>query len=329
MDAALALEDVPISTLSTPPDVASVPDLSKHEIFFFPDGNITFIVEDTLYCLYRHMFLRHSPVFVAEFIPDDSEDDGPIELDGVKRHAFDNFLSILYPSNFAKSDVEGVEGWATVLHLSTLWGFKSIRELAIRSLATIGSCVDKVVFGHKYDVEEFLLPGYTELCQRDKSLTFEEGRRIGLKYVITIAHARQELQLQHCSRSLAGTASGKCLSCNSNDAFTITYNAFGLRANPTVDADTCRFCRVKRGSITSADISQQVKQLLPHLSPPVAVPTGQSVENQMPIPATSTDVLDAMDMDEGLDETTDVVQVMSPKPRSMKSKKYGKRKKKY
>ena len=45
------------------------------------------------------MFLRHSSVFAAEFIPDDSEDESPIELDGVKKHAFDNFLSILYPSS--------------------------------------------------------------------------------------------------------------------------------------------------------------------------------------------------------------------------------------
>ena len=223
--------------------------------------------------------------------------------------------------NFAKSDVEGVEGWATVLHLSTLWGFKSIRELAIRSLATISPCVDKVVFGHKYGVEEFLWSGYVELCQRDESLTLEEARRIGLKYVIPIVHARQQLQLKRHSRSLAGIASGKCLSCNSNDAF--THNAFSFGPNPTIDADTCRFCRVKRGSMTSAEISQQVKKLFPHLSPPVAVPTGQSVANQMPKPAASIDVLDAQDMDEGLDETTDVVQVIHPKPRSTTRKRSG------
>ncbi|THH21541.1 hypothetical protein EW146_g57 [Bondarzewia mesenterica] len=250
-------------------DVNSEPDMSpalRHNKFYFDDGNVTFLVEDTLYRVHRSLFTRHSKLFVDEFFPDESEDGADTLQGNTIPIALDECCTcvVLYEiitrtyRSFRKHDVEGVSGWATVLHLATRWGFDSIRELAITSLTPIASPIDKVVFGHRYQVENWLMPGYTNLCARKESLTMDESRRLGLANVVMIANARQEIQRM----SFMATAN-VCPWCNTTDAY--SHRDFYGCSN--VPVATCRSCsKPHPAELSLTEQSQMVKYLIPQSS---------------------------------------------------------------
>ena len=152
--------------------------------------------------------------------------------------------------------------WVSVLHIATEWGFKTIRELAIQSLAPIISPVDQVVFGKKYAVDAWLLPGFRALCSREESLTLEEGRRLGLENVIAIDCARQEIRDQMAARSTAALTTTHCLACKASDIYTSTSPTLGSQKK----YPTCPQCDVERGNLSRAEISHQVERMIPQFA---------------------------------------------------------------
>jgi hypothetical protein len=111
-------------------------------------------------------------------------------------------LSNLHYRNFQQRDVTTVEDWSSVLKLATQWDFASIRELAIEELSLIPSPVDQLILAHAYDVQRWLMPAYSALCERKEPLSKEEGRRIGVDDVVLIHQVRE------CMRELLPTRSG-------------------------------------------------------------------------------------------------------------------------
>ena len=75
-----------------------------------------------------------------------------------------------------------------------MWGFRSIRTLAIERLSTIAGPVDKVVLGHAFDVSHWLPEAYLAVCDRAEPLTIDEGGRLGLKDVVRINAAREAMR---------------------------------------------------------------------------------------------------------------------------------------
>lgn len=82
----------------------------------------------------------------------------------------------------------------SVLHVSHELGFESVRRLAVRKLFPLASALDKIVCGHQYHVQDWLLDAYVEICHRPAWLTREEGRRLGVDDVISVAQVREQLQ---------------------------------------------------------------------------------------------------------------------------------------
>ncbi|KAI0060590.1 hypothetical protein BV25DRAFT_1769606, partial [Artomyces pyxidatus] len=164
----------------------------RHARFYLDARTITFFVEELTYCVHRYVFCRDSPHFAALLA--EADESSPVTLKDVTCKEFDAFLSILYPSDFYTCDVHTSEDWASVLRLSTIWGFASIRKLAVERLETIASAVDKLVLGHAHDVNAWLLPGYVALCLRGIPLTLEEGRRLGMDDVILITSIRESIR---------------------------------------------------------------------------------------------------------------------------------------
>lgn len=103
-------------------------------------------------------------------------------------------MSLPLHSSFSKSDVQDINAWHDVLRLATEWEFASIRELAIERLRPIVSDIDKVVFGHAYEVDGWVMPGYMALVERENPITAEEGKRLGIEDMAAIAAAREEVQ---------------------------------------------------------------------------------------------------------------------------------------
>ncbi|KAF7986995.1 hypothetical protein HWV62_73 [Athelia sp. TMB] len=163
----------------------------KHSFYYFRDGNMILSVEGTLYNVHRYFFERDSSVFRSslEGIPA-TNTDAPLVLPDIACSDFDEFLSILYPTDFHRPADKTTQQWAAILHLADKWGFESIRLLATDRLGAAPP-VEKIVLGRRYGIGAWLPGAYEAVCTREAPLTVEEGIRLGVEDVVRIAAARQ------------------------------------------------------------------------------------------------------------------------------------------
>ncbi|KZP28764.1 hypothetical protein FIBSPDRAFT_690695, partial [Athelia psychrophila] len=104
---------------------------------------------------------------------------------------FDEFLAILYPTDFRRPTEKTTAQWTSILHLASKWGFGSIQLVAIDKLAATAIPVDKIVLGRRYGVSDWLHGAYEAVCTRANPLTVEEGMKLGVEDIIKISAARQ------------------------------------------------------------------------------------------------------------------------------------------
>ena len=86
-----------------------------------------------------------------------------------------------------------MEEWISVLHLSCKLEFTSVRDLAIHNIDSKASIMDKAILGKRYGIKSWIMDAYIELCTRERPLSIEEGRRLGVDLVIKINELRHEL----------------------------------------------------------------------------------------------------------------------------------------
>lgn len=82
----------------------------------------------------------------------------------------------------------------SVLHIAHSWGFASIQRLAARKLHPLASEVDHIICGHAYNLPDWLLPAYIDVCTRAEWLTLDEGRRLGVDDTIRVGLVRERLR---------------------------------------------------------------------------------------------------------------------------------------
>ncbi|KAJ7072894.1 hypothetical protein C8F01DRAFT_1105624 [Mycena amicta] len=148
----------------------------KHPRFWFPDGNLTLVVEDTEYRLHQYLFNDFVPAFYQ----------------GQTKKALDRFLSVLYPSEYTQHECTTAEEWISVLQVAHPRHPKVVR-LAVQQLSSCASAVDKIWLSQLYDIKEWLEPAFLELALRKKPLTVEEGRKLGGEVVVRIGAMKYEL----------------------------------------------------------------------------------------------------------------------------------------
>ncbi|KAH8976786.1 hypothetical protein EDB86DRAFT_3094467 [Lactarius hatsudake] len=176
----------------------AIPDDSfiRHDAYFFKDGNATFLVDGTLYCVHRYFFTRDSVYFSKRFaqlhIRDHEALSTIISIGDVERKDFEALLSVLYPANFEAHELT-YEQWESVLHLSTRWGFASLRKLALKSIKPPTSH-DQFVLARTYSVDHWVLPALTALCGRSLPLSLDEARQMSMEDVILVATVREEIR---------------------------------------------------------------------------------------------------------------------------------------
>ncbi|KAI9441596.1 hypothetical protein H4582DRAFT_1933674 [Lactarius indigo] len=179
-------------------DVHTTPGGSfiKHDVYFFKDGNIKFLVDGMLYCVHRYFFSRDSEYFSTSFakfgVRDHEALPSIISIISVKRNDFEALLSVLYPVNFGEYELT-YEQWKSVLRLSTRWGFTSLRELALKSIVPPTSH-DQLLLARTYSVDRWVLPALTALCERSLPLNLDEARQMSMEDVILVARVREEIR---------------------------------------------------------------------------------------------------------------------------------------
>ncbi|KAF4620858.1 hypothetical protein D9613_001059 [Agrocybe pediades] len=175
----------------------SIPPVQRDEDFFIE--NITFKVEDTLFCVPKMGFLDPECFFAGMFdLPgpgpngeqvQGAADDCPIILEGESKAHFKAFLKVLYQPLYCSlpkpgksydfkstraMDIHSYDEWVGVLHLSTKWYFANIRQIAIEKISrlimpdslnslTMPEACNMVALARKYNVRGWLLEGYRAL----------------------------------------------------------------------------------------------------------------------------------------------------------------------
>ncbi|KAH8996883.1 hypothetical protein EDB92DRAFT_1539658 [Lactarius akahatsu] len=153
-------------------------------------------VDGILYCVHRYFFSRDSVYFSTRFaqlgVRDHEASSTTVSLGDIEREDFEAFLSVLYPENFEERDLS-YEQWRSVLHLSTRWGFASLRKLALRSINPPTS-YDRLVLARTYAVDDWILPALTALCERKAPLSLDEARGMSMEDVVLVASVREDIR---------------------------------------------------------------------------------------------------------------------------------------
>ncbi|KZP28658.1 hypothetical protein FIBSPDRAFT_817073 [Athelia psychrophila] len=199
-----------------------------HSQYYFKDGNVVFLIEEVLYNVHRYFFERDSAHFRSILESGQGVDEkNPIVLPDVSCSDFDEFLTILYPTDFRRPTQKTTTQWTSILHLAAKWGFESIQLLAIDKLTATAIPVDKIVLGRRYGISDWLPGAYEAVCTRADPLTVEEGMKLGVEDVIRISAARQAYG---CAKALYET---KHLSGDLGDIFKLKKPVEELGAGST------------------------------------------------------------------------------------------------
>ncbi|KAM6502736.1 hypothetical protein JOM56_002713 [Amanita muscaria] len=167
-------------------------NVRPHDRFFFSDGSLYLLVENSLYCVHRFLFEIHANMFPAREL--ETSRNKPYVLGDVKKLDFDRLLASLYPRTLWVEETETTQDWISVLGLASKWGFNSLRSRAISKIEqTLDSPIDMVILGRQHGIPAFLLLGYAVLCQSTAPLSYEEGLRLGMEDVVNIYRIRHEL----------------------------------------------------------------------------------------------------------------------------------------
>ncbi|KAI0352036.1 hypothetical protein OH77DRAFT_1429073 [Trametes cingulata] len=192
------------------------PFAAPHPDYYFDDGNLVILVENTLFRLFRSTFTRHSVVFNDLFsLPigqdgppaEGQDDDNPLHFSGISSTDFERLLWVLYPPNYGAHKAKSVDEWQSILSLATRWEFNDIRELAIRQLQSLDMHpVDRILIAQEFDIGgRWALSAYTALCERPEPLSLAEASRLGLETTTRIAQLREQLRARtHKSSNLGG-----------------------------------------------------------------------------------------------------------------------------
>lgn len=102
------------------------------------------------------------------------------------------------------------EQWAAALHLATMWSFDQVRcyvitQMDIQIKAGSVHPLDRVDVATKCRVPEWVVPAYTELCERQNSLTVDEASHMSLPRLMAVCRIREIYRSEG--------ASGWCARC--------------------------------------------------------------------------------------------------------------------
>jgi hypothetical protein len=107
------------------------------------------------------------------------------------------FISLLIEAcaffrNFEGNDLS-YEEWKSVLHLSTRWGFASLRNRALGSIEP-PTPHDRLLLARTYSVNDWVVPALSALCERTTPLTLSEARQMSIEDVVLISTVREHIR---------------------------------------------------------------------------------------------------------------------------------------
>ena len=80
-----------------------------------------------------------------------------------------------------------------MLHLSTRWGFASIRRLALGSINP-PTPHDRLLLARTYSVDDWVIPALSALCERMTPLSLSEARQMSIEDVVLVSTVREDIR---------------------------------------------------------------------------------------------------------------------------------------
>ena len=80
-----------------------------------------------------------------------------------------------------------------MLHLSTRWGFASIRKLALGSIEP-PTPHDRLLLARMYSVDRWVVPALSALCERTTPLTLSEAQQMNIEDVVLVSTVREDIR---------------------------------------------------------------------------------------------------------------------------------------
>ena len=94
------------------------------------------------------------------------------------------------------------EEWKSVLHLSTRWGFASIRRLTLGSIEP-PTAHDRLLLARTYSVDDWVVPALSALCERTTPLSLSEARQMSIEDVVLVSTVREDIRSRALQVDLA------------------------------------------------------------------------------------------------------------------------------
>ncbi|CUA75513.1 Plexin-A2 [Rhizoctonia solani] len=232
-------------------------EIVRHPEFFFDNTLVAIQVENTLFNVHKYQLMK-SEVFsdmfkmpkVNDSGPEEGSPERPIVMKGIAASDFAGLLKVLYASLFsANQPVPDASLIVPAFRLANMLNFSELRGHLLPLAEKNLNDVDKVIFAREFDIQEWLVPAYTRLCQRDEAPSAEEARKLEVDSVLFIMLIRERyrtsgLKLEfnnfYCSSctGLAGSYSTICRGCGTNGDGRLHHYKPGAMQNGTNPTDS-------------------------------------------------------------------------------------------
>ncbi|KAI0292799.1 hypothetical protein BC826DRAFT_1105392 [Russula brevipes] len=151
----------------------STPVLRKHLVYFFPEADVTFRVENHLFKVHKRFFFRESSYFSS----------------------FEEFAALLWVFYNPKYSIytATVEKWTQILTLAQRWSFPEVERLCVRELDKLQiPAVEKIQLYQDFKLDKSTLGvSFAELTIRPGLVSLEEGYKLGMETALQIMRARE------------------------------------------------------------------------------------------------------------------------------------------
>ncbi|KAJ3711544.1 hypothetical protein C8R42DRAFT_728565 [Lentinula raphanica] len=164
-----------------------------HEEFYLVDGNIELRVHNVLFRVHAYFFSRAKAFRIfGLYLPQVVD----LNCYGLEPSELEWLLRIFYPKTYGTLEIRNIEGWTSVLKVSSALGMDDIRNLAVTQILQLASPADVVVLARtsSFVDHRMLVLAVKELCLRREPLTEEEGRKLGTEFLVKLHRIQHELQ---------------------------------------------------------------------------------------------------------------------------------------
>ncbi|PBK73909.1 hypothetical protein ARMSODRAFT_1014240 [Armillaria solidipes] len=166
----------------------------SHPRYHFQDGNVTLEIDRTQYKIHRHFLVTNSSVFANELSPHITY---KILTGDIDKSAFELILSLFYPKDcFSGHDIQSESDWHKVLVFACRYKMTVIRDMALTKIPTLDP-IEKAELATKYELKDWLVPAYVDLCVKDLTShnrwSAEEGKKIGLEGILALADVKRDI----------------------------------------------------------------------------------------------------------------------------------------